>query len=204
MNDSGGYWWPLAMSTWTTTIVSLSFSVSLIVAQFTIFSSFSIMNFQSHFEALNDFFWENREQHGSMDECFSSKSCSSWVDISNEILCVSNGGRMPKLQPWEVDVPIYPNGAHSLAFHLLGLGFWMFRDFHCFSIINRPLSLIVTQFRGMQPPHLFSEISYHRLSWFISNFVCKHISVFYINEMKYYFHCISVFIVISVICCVPV
>jgi hypothetical protein len=55
---------------------------------------------------------------------------------------------MPKLRPWEVDVPIYPNGPIVLVFHLLGLGLWMFRVFHCFSIINRPSSLIVTQFRG--------------------------------------------------------
>jgi hypothetical protein len=34
---------------------------------------------------------------------------------------------MPKLQPQEIDVPIYLDGAHILAFHLLGLGFWMFR-----------------------------------------------------------------------------
>jgi hypothetical protein len=39
--DPGGYWWPLAYSTWTHTIVSFSFSVSLIVAQFTIFRSSS-------------------------------------------------------------------------------------------------------------------------------------------------------------------
>ena len=30
-----------------------------------------------------------------------------------------------------------------LVLHLLGLGFWTFQFFHCFSIINRPLSLIV-------------------------------------------------------------
>jgi pentatricopeptide repeat protein len=39
--DPGGYWWPPTYSTWTHTIVSFSFSVSLIVAQFTIFSSSS-------------------------------------------------------------------------------------------------------------------------------------------------------------------
>jgi len=38
--DLSGYWWPPAKSTWTPTIVSFSFPVSLIVAQFTIFSSF--------------------------------------------------------------------------------------------------------------------------------------------------------------------
>ena len=28
---------------------------------------FRVLNFWSRFEALNDIFWENREQHGSMD-----------------------------------------------------------------------------------------------------------------------------------------
>ena len=37
----GGYWWPPTYSAWTPTIFSFIFSVSLIVAQFTIFSSFS-------------------------------------------------------------------------------------------------------------------------------------------------------------------
>ena len=80
------------------------------------------------------------------------------------------------------------NGAHCLVFHLLGLGFWMFRVFHCFSTINRPLSLIVTQFRGMQPPHLFSKINYHRLSQSYFHSVCKNISVFGINEMNLYIY----------------
>jgi hypothetical protein len=30
-------------------------------------------------------------------------------------MIVSNGDRMPKLRPREVDVPIYPNGAHSFG-----------------------------------------------------------------------------------------
>ena len=38
------------------TIVSFSFLVSLIVAQFTIFGSFRFLNFWSRFEALNDVF----------------------------------------------------------------------------------------------------------------------------------------------------
>ena len=56
MHDPGGYWWPPAYSTWTPTIVSFSFSVSLIVAQFTIFGSFRVLNFRSRFEALNEVF----------------------------------------------------------------------------------------------------------------------------------------------------
>ena len=56
MNDPGGYWWPPTYSSWTPTIVSFSFPVSLIVVQFTIFGSFRVLNFRSRFEALNDVF----------------------------------------------------------------------------------------------------------------------------------------------------
>ena len=56
-NDPGGYLWPPTYSTWTPTIVSFRFLVSLIVAQFTIFGSFRVLNFRSHFEALKDVFW---------------------------------------------------------------------------------------------------------------------------------------------------
>ena len=55
-NDPGGYWWTPSYSTWIPTIVSFSFSVSLIVAQFTIFGSFWVLNFWSRFEALKDVF----------------------------------------------------------------------------------------------------------------------------------------------------
>jgi len=57
---------------------------------------------------------------------------------------------MPKLQPRKIDVPIYPNEAHNLVFHLLGLDFGMLRVFHGFSTINRPSSLIVTQLGTVQ------------------------------------------------------
>jgi hypothetical protein len=75
---------------------------------------------------------------------FYVNSCSPRISLSNNVSCASNKDNMPKLQPREIDVPIYPDEAHILEFHLLGLGFWMFRVFHCFSIIYRPSSLIVT------------------------------------------------------------
>ena len=58
--------------------------------------------------------------------------CSHHIDIFNEVSCASNKDRMPKLRPEEIDVPIYPNRAHSLVCHLLGLGFCIFMDFHWF------------------------------------------------------------------------
>ena len=46
---------------------------------------FRVLNFLSRFEALNDVFWENGEQHGSMDRCFSFQICIPQIDISNEV-----------------------------------------------------------------------------------------------------------------------
>jgi hypothetical protein len=53
---------------------------------------------------------------------FSATHCSPWIDISNDVSYASNRDSMPKLQPLEIDVPIYPDGTHILVFHLLGLG----------------------------------------------------------------------------------
>ena len=93
-------------------------------------------------------------------------------------------------------------GPIVLALLLLGFGFWIFRVFHYFLIINGPSSLIVTYLRGMQLPHLFSEISYHRLSQFMSIISVSILQLFDINEMKFYFCCISVFMFIFVFYCV--
>ena len=46
---------------------------------------------------------------------FVDKVSSPWIYISNEVLCASNEDHMPKLWPWEVDLPIYPNRAHSFG-----------------------------------------------------------------------------------------
>ena len=42
-------------------------------------------------------------------------SCSPQIDISNDVSCASNEDSMPKLRPWEVETPIYLNGAHSFG-----------------------------------------------------------------------------------------
>ena len=131
------------------------------------------------------------------------KRCSHQIYLSSEVFCASNRDRMPKLRPREVDVPIYPDGAHSLALHLLGLGFWMFRVFHCFSIINRSSSLIVTRFRGMHLPHLFLQISYHCSSQFISILYVSIFQFFDINDMMFYFFFKSMFMFRFVLCFVP-
>ena len=42
-------------------------------------------------------------------------SCIPQIDIYNDVSCASNRDSMPKLRPWEVETPIYPNGAHSFG-----------------------------------------------------------------------------------------
>ena len=37
------------------------------------------------------------------------------IDISNDVLCASNIDSMPKLRPWEIETPIYPNEADSFG-----------------------------------------------------------------------------------------
>ena len=46
---------------------------------------------------------------------FLTKKCIPRIDIYNEVLSASNRDHMPKLRPREVDVPIYPNRAHSFG-----------------------------------------------------------------------------------------
>ena len=97
---------------------------------------------------------------------------------------------MTKLRPREVGYPTNRNGAHKLlVLHLLGLGFWLFKVFSYCSIIKRPLSLIVTQLRGMQRPHLFLEISYHHPSYLISiMFVSILQYLILMNEVLFMLH----------------
>ena len=76
---------------------------------------FWVLNFRSHFEALNDIFLGKQGATWIVDQFFSPKSCIPQIYLSNEVWNVSNGDRMPKLRPQEVDVPIYQNGAHSLG-----------------------------------------------------------------------------------------
>ena len=44
-----------------------------------------------------------------------TKSCIPQTDIYKKLLSMSNVDRMPKLRPWEVETPIYPNKAHSFG-----------------------------------------------------------------------------------------
>ena len=46
---------------------------------------------------------------------FAVESCIPHIHLSNEVLCASNKDHMLKLQPREVDVPVYPNGALSFG-----------------------------------------------------------------------------------------
>jgi len=121
--DLGGCWWPPAYSTWTPTIISFSFSVSLIVAQYTIFYSFSGPELPEPFWGPKWRFLGTSELISVVDQCCIVESCIPWIYLSNEVLCASNRDCMPKLRPREVDVPIYPNGAHSFGVSSPGIGF---------------------------------------------------------------------------------
>ena len=52
---------------------------------------------------------------GAWTNIYHIKRCSPQIDIYNEVWCTSNGDRMPKLRPREVETPIYPNEAHSFG-----------------------------------------------------------------------------------------
>ena len=109
--DPGRYWWSPAYSTWGPTIFSFSFSVS---AQLTIFSIFLAP------ELPEPFWGPKRRFFGyaftkKLDHPIHPDSCSPRIELSNDVSCVSNGDGMPKLRPWEVETPIYPNEAHSFC-----------------------------------------------------------------------------------------
>jgi hypothetical protein len=71
-------------------------------------------------------FFEKTGSNMDHRSCCSPKSCSSRIDLSNELLSAPNGDHMQKLRPWEVDVSTTPSGpTNLLAFHLPGLGFWI-------------------------------------------------------------------------------
>ena len=55
------------------------------------------------------------ESASKFDHQIRPDSCSPRIELSNDVLYASNGDSMPKLRPWEVETPIYPNGAHSFG-----------------------------------------------------------------------------------------
>ena len=61
------------------------------------------------------FFGKTGSSMGPWIDVAHIKSCSPRIYLSNEVSRASNGDRMPKLHPKEVDVPIYPNRAHSFG-----------------------------------------------------------------------------------------
>ena len=58
-------------------------------------------------------FFEKMGSNMDHISCCSPKSCSSQIDLSNELSCAPNKDRMQKLRPWEVDVSTTPIGAHK-------------------------------------------------------------------------------------------
>jgi hypothetical protein len=58
-------------------------------------------------------FFEKMGSNMDRISCFSPKSCSSRIDLSNELSSTPNEDRMQKLCPWEVDVSTTPIGARK-------------------------------------------------------------------------------------------
>ena len=61
------------------------------------------------------FFRKIGSNMGPWTNFFHIKTSIPRIGLSNEVWCVSNEDRMPKLRPQEVETPIYPNGAHSFG-----------------------------------------------------------------------------------------
>jgi hypothetical protein len=47
----------------------------------------AVFNFRSHFEALNDVFWENGEKHVNSFDVAHTKSCISRLELYNGLSC---------------------------------------------------------------------------------------------------------------------
>jgi hypothetical protein len=96
---------------------------------------FRVLNFQSRFEALNDIFLGKREAKWIIVHVSHPKVVvlgqiflTRYRTRQTEIVCQS-------YVPGKLMYQLTQTGPIVLAFHLLGLGLWMFRVFHCFSII---------------------------------------------------------------------
>jgi hypothetical protein len=58
------------------------------------------------------------------------RMCTPWLDLSDEVPSAPNEDRMQKFTPGKLMYQLPPSGpTNLLVFHLLGLGFWMFRVF---------------------------------------------------------------------------
>ena len=158
-NDPGGYWWPPNYSSWTPTIFSFSFSVSLILAEFTIFGSFRVLNFRSCFEVLNDVFSaSNGEENISLFQ----NQYSLFMDVFLEqIFLTMYHARQMKVvcQSYDPEKLMYQVTQWGPHFGVSPprVRFLDVQGFHCFSILYRPLSLIVTQGSKACSRHISSQ-----------------------------------------------
>ena len=61
-----------------------------------------------------------------------SNNSSFRIDLSNELSYASNGDRMPKLRPREIDVPIYPKRGPQFGVSSSKGRFWNVKGFPLF------------------------------------------------------------------------
>jgi hypothetical protein len=73
-------------------------------------TSFQVLNFWGHFEALNNVFLGPAQfNYRIYPKCY-RKMCIPRIYISNELSRASNIDCMQNLHPWEVDIPTTPIG----------------------------------------------------------------------------------------------
>jgi len=126
-SDPGGCWWPPTYPIWTPTTVSFNFSVSLIIAQFTIFNSFLGPKLPKPFWGPKRCFLGNLPP-----TIFRLFHRIPQRDLSNGLSCASNGDNTTNSRPREVDVPTYPKQGPQFGISSSRVRFWNVKGFPLF------------------------------------------------------------------------
>jgi hypothetical protein len=87
-------------------------------------TNFQVLNFQGHFEVLNDMFLDLFGPRGFQWHSLAPNGIfTRWLQLSNKVSNAPNIDHMQKLRPQEVGVSTTPIGADKpFGVHLLGLG----------------------------------------------------------------------------------
>jgi hypothetical protein len=97
-------------------------------------------------------FFEKMGSNMDHRSCFSPKSCSSQIDLSNELSAPQTEIVCKSYAPGKLTYQLPPSGpTNLLAFHLPGLGFWILL------MLKRPLEPHCNN-------HLLTDASSHHIS----------------------------------------
>jgi hypothetical protein len=85
-------------------------------------------------------FFEKMGSNMDRRSCFSPKSCSSRIDLSNELSCTPKRRSYAKVTtPGKLMYQLPPSGPTNFwRFIFLGLGFWMSRFWIPYLLLKRP------------------------------------------------------------------